>query len=71
MNLKEKNFFDHHTHLLNPKTVTLTKKEYVMRFLHGFQDTEPWDKGPIPIILTAMLRRGRSRIWRTWAWSRS
>ena len=45
MNLKEKNFFDHHTHLLNPKTVTLTKKEYVMRFLHGFQDTEPWDKG--------------------------
>ena len=36
MNLKEKNFFDHHTHLLNPKTVTLTKKECVMRFLHGF-----------------------------------
>jgi predicted TIM-barrel fold metal-dependent hydrolase len=45
MNLAEKKFFDHHTHLLDPNMVTLTKKEYVMRFLHGFQDTEPWDKG--------------------------
>lgn len=45
MNLKEKQFFDHHTHLLDPAMVELNKKDFVMRFLHGFQDTEPWDKG--------------------------
>lgn len=45
MNLREKPFFDHHTHLLDPDMTRLTKKDFVMRFLHGFQDTEPWDKG--------------------------
>lgn len=45
MDLREKAFFDHHTHLLDPDMTELTKKEFVMRFLHGFQDTEPWDKG--------------------------
>ena len=44
MNLKNEPFFDNHTHLLDPNGTTLTKKQFVMRFLHGFQDTEPWDK---------------------------
>ena len=45
MNLKSKPFFDHHTHLLDPNMTVLTKKDYIMRFLHGFQDLDPWDKG--------------------------
>ena len=45
MDFSKKAFFDHHTHLLDPDMVELTKKDFVMRFLHGFQDTEPWDKG--------------------------
>lgn len=44
MNLRNEPFFDNHTHLLEPGLTTLGKKEFVMRFLHGYQDTPPWDK---------------------------
>lgn len=44
MNLKDKPFFDHHTHLLYSNITTLNKKEFILRFLHGFQDLGPWDR---------------------------
>lgn len=44
MDLSNFSFFDNHTHLLDPNLTMLTKKDFVMRFLHGFQDKEPWDK---------------------------
>ena len=44
MNLKDYPFFDHHTHLLDPNITTLNKKDYVLCFLHGYQDKGPWDK---------------------------
>ncbi|MDY2984060.1 MAG: amidohydrolase family protein [Synergistes jonesii] len=45
MDFKDMLFFDNHTHLLDPNLTSLTKKSYIMRFVHGYQDMEPWDKG--------------------------
>lgn len=45
MNLKDMNFFDNHTHLIDPNLTYLSKKNFIMRFIHGYQDMEPWDKG--------------------------
>ncbi len=45
MDFKSMPFFDNHTHLLDPMLTTLTKKSYIMRFVHGYQDMEPWVKG--------------------------
>ena len=42
MNLKGMNFFDNHTHLIDPNLTSLTKKSFIMRFIHGYQDMEPW-----------------------------
>lgn len=45
MNLAKELFFDHHTHLLDPKRINLTAKELSMNFLHGYQDMEPFVQG--------------------------
>ena len=70
MDFSKKAFFDHHTHLLDPDMVELTKKDFVMRFLHGFQDTEPWDKEPIPHIPMDTPLIGRSTTSAIWVWSK-
>ncbi len=44
MNLTNYEFFDHHTHLLDPKLTHLTEREFVFRFLHGYQDLDPLDQ---------------------------
>lgn len=45
MDLSKMSFFDNHTHLLDPNLFSMTKKKFVFRFVHGFQDKEPWEKG--------------------------
>ncbi len=45
MNLDRLPFFDHHSHLLDPQRISLSRKSLSMNFLHGYQDREPFVQG--------------------------
>lgn len=45
MNFTNLPFFDNHTHLLDPNLTSMTKRRFCFRFVHGFQDMEPFTKG--------------------------